>query len=91
MLLAIAEISSEIFSQSSNNSDHIYRCYVRVDEIRRNCYITVTVKYFTTIDTDGTGVQLTVIVVAVLMTRVRREGVNPGAERIIYDIIQHFL
>ena len=37
---------------------------------------------------DGTGVQLTVIVVAVLLTRVGGEGVNPGAdERIMHDIM----
>ena len=36
---------------------------------------------------DGTSVQMTVIVVAVLLTRVGREGVNPGAERITFDIM----
>ena len=35
---------------------------------------------------DGTGVQLTVIEVAVLLTRIGGEGVNPGAESII-DIV----
>ena len=36
---------------------------------------------------DGTGVQLTVIVAAVLLTRVGEEGTNPGAERITFDIM----
>ena len=40
------KISSEIFSQSNNNGDHIHRCYVRVEEIIRNRYLTVTGKYF---------------------------------------------
>ena len=40
------EISSGIFSQSNNNGDHVHRCYVRVDEIRKNRYLTVTGKYF---------------------------------------------
>ena len=36
---------------------------------------------------DRTGVQLTVIVVAALLTRVEKEGVNPGGEGIIFDIM----
>ena len=40
------KISSGIFSQSNNNGDHVHRCYVRVSEIKRNCYLTVTGKYF---------------------------------------------
>ena len=40
------DINSGIFSQSNNNSDHVHRCYVRVDEIVRNRYLTVTGKYF---------------------------------------------
>ena len=40
------KISSGIFSQSNNNGDHVHRCYVRVDEIKRNHYLTVTGKYF---------------------------------------------
>ena len=36
---------------------------------------------------DGTSVQMTVIVVAVLLTRVVGEGMNPGAERIIFVIM----
>ena len=35
---------------------------------------------------DGTGVQLTVIVVAVLLTRVE-ERTNPGADRITFDVM----
>ena len=41
-----AEISSRIFSQSNNNGDHVYKCYVKVEEIIRNRYLTVTGKYF---------------------------------------------
>ena len=40
------EINSGIFSQSNNNGDHIHRCYVKVAEITRNRYLTVTGKYF---------------------------------------------
>ena len=40
------EISNGIFSQSNNNGDHVHRCYVRVDKIMRNRYLTVTGKYF---------------------------------------------
>ena len=40
------EINSGIFSQSNNNGDHVHRCYVRVAEIIRNRYLTVTGKYF---------------------------------------------
>ena len=40
------EINSGIFSQSNNNGDHVHRCYVRVEEIIKNRYITVTGKYF---------------------------------------------
>ena len=40
------KISSGIFSQSNNNGDHVHRCYVRVDEIIKNRYLTVTGKYF---------------------------------------------
>ena len=40
------DISSGIFSQSNNNGDHVHRCYVRVAEIIRNRYLTVTGKYF---------------------------------------------
>ena len=40
------KISSGVFSQSNNNGDHVHRCYVRVDEIIRNRYLTVTGKYF---------------------------------------------
>ena len=40
------KISNGIFSQSNNNGDHIHRCYVRVEEIIRNRYLTVTGKYF---------------------------------------------
>ena len=40
------EINSGIFSQSNNNGDHVHRCYVRVHEIVRNGYLTITGKYF---------------------------------------------
>ena len=40
------KISSGIFSQSNNNGDHVHRCYVRVEEIKRNRYLTVTGEYF---------------------------------------------
>ena len=40
------EINSGIFSQSNNNGDHVHRCYVKVHEIVRNRYLTVTGKYF---------------------------------------------
>ena len=40
------EINSGIFSQSNNNGDHVHRCYVKVAEITRNRYLTVTGKYF---------------------------------------------
>ena len=40
------EISSVIFSQSTNNGDHIHLCYERVSEINRHRYLTVTGKYF---------------------------------------------
>ena len=40
------QISNGIFSQSNNNGDHVHRCYVRVNEIRKNRYLTVTGKYF---------------------------------------------
>ena len=39
------EINSGIFSQSNNNGDHKYRCYEKVDHVRRNQYLTVTGKY----------------------------------------------
>ena len=40
------EISNGIFSQSNSNGDHVHRCYVRVNQIIRNRYLTVTGKYF---------------------------------------------
>ena len=40
------EINSGIFSQSNNNGDHVNRCYVKVAEITRNRYLTVTGRYF---------------------------------------------
>ena len=40
------EISSGIFSQSTNNGDHIHLCYERNSEINRYRYLTVTGKYF---------------------------------------------
>ena len=40
------KISSGIFSQSNNNGDHVHRCYGRTAEIKRNCYLIVTGKYF---------------------------------------------
>ena len=40
------EISSGIFSQLTNNGDHIHLCYERVSEINRYRYFTVTGKYF---------------------------------------------
>ena len=40
------KINSGVFSQSNNNGDHIHRCYVKVAEITRNRYLTVTGKYF---------------------------------------------
>ena len=40
------EINSGIFSQSNNNGDHKYRCYEKVDHVRRNQYLTVTGKYY---------------------------------------------
>ena len=40
------KISNRIFSQSNNNGDHVHRCYVNVDNIVRNHYLTVTGKYF---------------------------------------------
>ena len=40
------EISDGMFSQSNNNGDHVHRCYVKVDKIIRNHYLTVTGKYF---------------------------------------------
>ena len=40
------KINSGIFSQSNNNGDHGHRCYEKVDEIRRNHYLTVTGRYF---------------------------------------------
>ena len=40
------EISSGIFSQSTNNGDHRHLCYERVSEIHRHRYLTVTGKYF---------------------------------------------
>ena len=40
------KINSGIFSQSNNNGDHVHRCYVKVEEIVRNRYLTVTGKYF---------------------------------------------
>ena len=40
------EINSGIFSQSNNNGDHVHRCYEEAHEIKRNCYLTVTGKYF---------------------------------------------
>ena len=38
---------------------------------------------------DGTSVQLTVIVVDVLLTRIGGEGVNPGADRITNSSYNH--
>ena len=35
-----------INSQSNNNGDHVYRCYVAAADITRNRYLTVTGKYF---------------------------------------------
>ena len=40
------KINSGIFSQSNNNGDHVHRCFEKVDEIIRNCYLTVTGRYF---------------------------------------------
>ena len=45
------KINSGIFSQSNNNGDHVHRCYVRTAEIKRNRYLTVSGKYFSTIVT----------------------------------------
>ena len=39
------KISSGIFSQSNNNGDHVHWFNVRVDEIVRNRYLTVTGNY----------------------------------------------
>ena len=39
------DISSGIFSQSTNNGDHIHLCYEKVSEITRHRYLTVTGKY----------------------------------------------
>ena len=40
------KINNGIFDQSKNNGDHVHRCYVRVEEIIRNRYLTVTGEYF---------------------------------------------
>ena len=40
------KISNGIFSQSSNNGDHVHRCYIRAQNVERNRYLTVTGKYF---------------------------------------------
>ena len=40
------KINSGIFNQSNNNGDHVHRCYENVEEIIRNCYLTLTGKCF---------------------------------------------
>ena len=40
------EISSGIFSQSTNNGDHVHLSHQFIDEIHRHHYLTVTGKYF---------------------------------------------
>ena len=40
------DINSGIFSQLNYNGDHVHRCYIRVEEIIRSRYLTVTGKYF---------------------------------------------
>ena len=39
------KINSGIFSQSSNNGDHVHRCYVKFVDIKRNRFFTVTGKF----------------------------------------------
>ena len=45
-ILDITWSTDVINSQSNNNGDHVYKCYVEVSGVIRNRYLTVTGKYF---------------------------------------------